>query len=141
MGVFIAQAIRFLMVGGINVAIDFAVFNLYGKREGVSTVRKNLVSTAIAMSFSFFANSIFVFPLAPDGKGAVAIRFLIASCFSAFLVQTFVLVVLNRWRLLGSLVGESRLATKSALVNVQKGIACVAGMTSNFILYKLWVFA
>ncbi|MFC7764908.1 GtrA family protein [Leucobacter soli] len=60
------KPLRFVLVGLANTAIDFGL--LFALRAlGVPLVPANMISTAVALAFSFFANRSFTFRAAGSG--------------------------------------------------------------------------
>jgi putative flippase GtrA len=55
------KKIRFVMVGGANTAIDFTFYNLFSKVFGLALPVANMISSFIAMLFSFIMNKKWTF--------------------------------------------------------------------------------
>ena len=80
------KPLRFVLVGVLNTAIDFgALFALTAL--GLQVVPANMISTALALSFSFLANRSFTFGAA-GGGGAVgqAVKFLLVTLFGLWVL-------------------------------------------------------
>lgn len=143
------QAGKFSLVGVLNTAIDFAVFNLLsGKRVGLSKIQANFISTTVAMICSFFLNREAVFR---GGEGSVvhqAVIFFAVTAFGLYVLQNAVLyLLLRRWNWPAKLVTwlltlfRINLSTDFVLKNGAKLAATVVSLAWNFVLYKYVVFA
>lgn len=126
------KPLRFVLVGVLNTAIDFgALFALTAL--GLQVVPANMISTALALSFSFLANRSFTFGAAGDG-GAVgqAVKFLLVTLFGLWVLQP--LVLLAGTALLGDPLGPH------ASLLVSKVAATIVSMVWNYLLYDRFVF-
>jgi putative flippase GtrA len=139
------QFLRFGTVGVVNTLLDFALFNLLAGRWRWPKIRANLVSASVTMSFSFLANWHRVFPAHGGQPAERAVRFLIVTLTSGWLVQNGVIRLLDVWSLglltlrLAPSLPEARLAFLHR--NCLKAAAVGAGMFWNYAWYRLWVFA
>lgn len=128
------KPLRFVAVGIANTAIDFGL--LFGLRAlGVPLVPANMVSTAVALAFSFFVNRSFTFDAAGAGRRAAAMqaaKFLVVTLFGLWVLQP--LVLLAGTALLAGAVGDA-----TALF-VAKVAATVVSMVWNYLLYDRVVF-
>lgn len=126
------KPLRFVLVGVLNTAIDFgALFALTAL--GLQVVPANMISTALALSFSFLANRSFTFGAA-GGGGAVgqAVKFLLVTLFGLWVLQP--LVLLAGTALLGDPLGPH------ASLLVSKVVATIVSMVWNYLLYDRFVF-
>ena len=126
------KPLRFVLVGVLNTAIDFgALFALTAL--GLQVVPANMISTALALSFSFLANRSFTFGAA-GGGGAVgqAVKFLLVTLFGLWVLQP--LVLLAGTALLGDPLGPH------ASLLVSKVAATIVSMVWNYLLYDRFVF-
>lgn len=135
---------RFGLVGVINTLLDFALFNLLAGKLSWRKIPANLVSTSAAMTFSFLANWHWVFPAHGGQPVEKAVRFLVVTLASGWIVQNVVIRLLDSpaRRLLAKFV-EPRLPKLNIDFlhrNTLKAAAVGAGMFWNFGWYRAWVF-
>jgi putative flippase GtrA len=144
------QAGLFALVGVANTALDFAVYNLLTSRMvGWSRIPANLVSTTIAMSFSFALNLLWVFSPQHKLVPQRAFRFIWVTCCALYGVQNLVLwLTSNVWsgpfdqlaaecqRVLSLGAGHEDLIAR----NLVKALATVASMTWNYLWYRFYAF-
>ncbi len=144
MGRLIEQFMRFGLVGVINTLLDFALFNLLAGKLRWRKIPANLVSTSVAMSFSFLANWLWVFPTHDGQPAERAVRFLVVTLASGWIVQNAVIRMLDAMcmRLLTKFAAPVFPPAKIAFLhrNILKAAAVGAGMSWNFTWYRLWVF-
>jgi putative flippase GtrA len=146
----VAEVLRFLLVGCTNTAIDIAVFNWLSRAPfGFSRVHASIASTTLAMSFSLFGNGFFVFDGSRPQWMTCVTRFVPATVFSAYIVQTLVIAGLsNQYR--PSIERAQRLFAPFPLLrslsnefvsrNFVKVVAVFAGLFCNYLAYKYFVF-
>ncbi len=144
------QFLLFCVVGVITTIIDFAIFNLLVRpKVGWRRIPANTVSVAAAMAWAFLANWFIVFH--PDGNDWIerAGRFLVATAFSAFVLQNVILYFTTyvwKWpaNLAISLAGRLRLNHRwnddMVSRNTCKALAVSAGLVWNFCWYKFFVY-
>lgn len=118
------EKIRFLIVGGFNTVLDFAIFGLLANVLGVDKVISNIISTAICVTISFILNFKFVWKSEKSIK-STAIGFLVVSLFSAWVVQSIVITVVS------AILGNSGIANLIA-----KAFGSATGMVTNYFGYK-----
>ena len=139
------QAGGFMLVGGFCAGLDIVLFNFLTSRLQWSKIRANLVSVSLAMTFSFLANWHWVFPAHGGHPAERAVRFLVVTLASGWLVQNGVIRLLDAGslELLTRAVGPTYSEAKVNLLhrNLLKAAAVGAGMFCNYAGYRLWVFA
>lgn len=119
------KQIRFVLTGGLNTVIDFALFNTLKSVFGIGAEISNIISTSICIAISFYLNSKFVWKT-NKSITETAPGFLIVSLFSAWIVQTCAIrVIINIW-------GDTVLVSLIA-----KLFASACGMISNYFGYKV----
>lgn len=124
------KPLRFVLVGLINTAIDFGL--LFGLRAlELPIVPANMISTSVALAFSFFANRSFTF--AASGSPVwQAVKFLAVTLFGLWVLQPLVLL------------GGTALLTEpwgsAAALLASKIAATVVSMVWNYLLYDRVVF-
>jgi len=144
------QAGLFALVGVANTVLDFAVYNLLTS-EWVDWQRipANVVSTTVAMTFSFVVNLLWVFSPRRRLVPRRAFRFLWVTGCALYGVQNLVI-----WLGSGTWSGPvnqlaadvarafSLVAGNEDLIarNLVKGLATIASMTWNYFWYRFYVF-
>ncbi len=140
----------FIVVGLGSTLVDFAVYNLLtGKPFRWSRIRANLVSTTVAMTFSFTINLLLVFP--PDKFSLLnrAIKFALVTACSLYLIQSIVIyVATNVWKwpvaiavAVAKKTPTSRNWREDVIGrNTVKLLATVFSLVWNFLWYKFYVF-
>jgi putative flippase GtrA len=145
MGGLIEQFLRFGAVGVLNTLLDFSLFNLLTGKFRWPKIRANLVSASVAMTFSFLANGQWVFPGAEGFLAERAVKFILVTATSGWLVQNVVIRLLDAWSLrwLNAHCAVTSHGTRVAFFqrNLLKAAAVGTGMLWNFSWYRLWVFA
>lgn len=124
------RPLRFLAVGVANTAIDVAIFlGLTGL--SVPVIPANMISTSVALVFSFVANRAFTFR-AGSGVAGQALRFAIVTLIGLWVLQPLVI-----WLVAASL---APVMTGTAALLVAKLAATAVSLTWNYLLYGLVVF-
>jgi len=118
------EKVRFVLVGGVNTAVDFTVFGLLANVLGIFAVVANMISTAVVMIISFVLNYNFVWQ-SKKSKRETAPKFVAVSLFSAWVVQSVVIF------LIVTIFGRDEMTNLAAKI---AGI--VAGTITNFLGYK-----
>lgn len=127
-----AEKFRFLLVGGANTVIDFAILFL-GTNLGLPAVAANYISTSIALLFSFFANKSFTFKNTSTSSGRQFIAFLVVTLIGLWVLQP---IVIHFSTLALSEAGLSAALT----LFVAKCLATVISLVWNYLLYAKFVF-
>jgi len=138
---------RFGLVGVINTLIDFGVYNLMSGLFRLSLVQSNIISTTIAMAFSFTANQRLVFK--PEG-GSVARQgalFIAVTAFGLYVLQTATIKLLTDVWPAPLVLGVSAVHVvglhghdQFLIKNAAKAVATVVSLTWNYVMYKKVVF-
>lgn len=124
------RPLRFLVVGVANTLLDIALF-LVLTAVGLPVIPANMISTGIALVFSFVLNRSYTFRAGP-GVVRQAIGFVVVTLVGLWLLQPIVLHFMLLWL-------EPLLPTTAALL-VAKVIATVVSLTWNYLLYNFVVF-
>lgn len=143
----LAQASKFGAVGALNTIIDFVIYNVLSSAVGLGLVQANIVSTTIAMAFSFTANRRVVFT---DHSGSMrrhAVGFIAVTAFGMYVLQTGTIHLLTDVWLwpMHTLVAVAHTlgitGHDSFLIkNGAKAVATVVSLSWNFVMYKKVVF-
>jgi putative flippase GtrA len=128
-----AEKLRFALVGGLNTAIDFAVFTALNA-AGMSSIGANYISTTTALLFSFAANRKFTFQ-ATDGSGKRQfVTFLAVTLAGLWVLQP--LVIAGTTAVVGSGPSKSHI-----LVDLLgKALATCTTLAWNYLWYSRYVF-
>ena len=135
---FLAQFIKFGMVGFMNTAIDFAVLNFLmwqtGIYEGEWIFLLNVISFAVAVSNSYFWNKYWTFrakgpAINPLQMGQFLVISLIGVAINSSIVYTLTTYTTPFWGL-----------NKELWANAAKVLATGLTLIWNFIGFRLIVF-
>lgn len=124
------KPLRFILVGIANTAIDFIVL-LSLTAGGLPLVLSNILSTSVALTFSFFANRTFTFG-STGKKRSQAVRFFLVTLVGLWVLQPIVLVL--------AVPALEGMLSREASIVVAKLIATVVSMVWNYLLYDSLVF-
>ena len=125
-----AKPLRFILVGIANTAIDFFVlFELTAL--GVELILANMISTSVALTFSFFFNRSFTFR-SSGRKTTQILGFLAVTLVGLWVLQPLILVFFVP---LLTPVFDRELSIIGS-----KMIATVVSMAWNYLLYDSLVF-
>lgn len=140
---------KFGVVGVINTAIDFTIYNLLSSKTALTLIQSNFISTTVAMIFSFFANRTVVFGGRRGNPYKEALIFLVVTAFGLYVLQNGIIHLLTvDW------LGPVHLATgithglglrktlsdSFVIKNSAKLAGIVVSLTWNYLTYKRWVF-
>lgn len=127
-----SQKIRFVLVGGINTAIDFGLLFLL-RSLGLPVITSNIISTTVAFCFSFFANKKYTFKSADTNIIREILLFVAITLFGLWVLQTIVIHLVT--------ISFSGLRiSDSLLLFIAKLIATVASLIWNYTMYSRVVF-
>ena len=140
------QITLFCLIGGINTLLDFVIYNLLTKK--LSRIPANILSTSVAMAFSFSAN-FFVFQPGVVRAPEQAVKFIVVTAFSLYVIQNVIIYVTsNLW--LQPVKAAQALSQKCPLPrnwsdsfiskNTVKLLATVCSKIWNFLWYKYYVY-
>ena len=144
-----ARAGKFGAVGILNTAIDFGIFNLMFAVFGAGILVANVISTTIAMIFSFFANRHVVFKASDGSAMKQALWFFVVTAFGLYVLQLGILHLLTSWwtapltlvvAIAHSLGLGHVLSDRFIRNNSAKAVATVASLIWNYYTYKMVVF-
>jgi putative flippase GtrA len=127
-----AEKIRFIIVGGVNTALDFGIL-FFLTFLGLDKIVANYFSTGVALIFSFFANKSFTFKHKEGNAKKQFILFLVITLFGLWVIQP--IIIWGSTTLLASYVPNEAIN-----LFVAKLIATVASLIWNYILYSRIVF-
>lgn len=127
-----SQKIRFMLVGGTNTVIDFGLLFLL-RALGLPTIPANILSTASAFCFSFFANKKYTFRTTDTNVKREVILFVAVTLFGLWVLQTVVIAVIAP--ILSTFIPSMDMALLGA-----KLVATVVTLAWNYIMYSRVVF-
>lgn len=134
----ITQFIKFLLIGGLNTAIDFSVLNflmwLFQIHHGPLILLFNTISFSTAVVNSYFWNKYWTFQ-EKERKG-------IPTQFLKFLVVSIIGVIINSSIVFSitTFIPPFFSMSYKLWANVAKVIATTVGLIWNFFGYKFWAF-
>jgi len=144
----ISRVGKFGLIGILNTLIDFAGYNVLSSVVGLSLVQSNVISTSVAMIFSFAANKKVVFKKNQGSLGKQAALFFVITAFGLYVIQTGTIKILTDVWLTPVALG---LAAAHAMhitghdqflaKNGAKAIATVLSLSWNYLMYKKVVFS
>ena len=128
-----ADKIRFVLVGGANTAIDmsllFGLVNLFG----LAIFYSNIISTSIALTFSYFVNKSFTFKdRSPAGKTQL-LKFLAITVTGLWIIQPIIIATTSAF------FYYSLIDSNIQLLVGKLAATCVT-LVWNYLLYKKFVF-
>jgi len=127
-----AEKIRFILVGGVNTALDFGILFLL-TFLGLDKFIANYISTGTALIFSFFANKTFTFKHKSENAKKEFILFLVITLVGLWVIQPIVIWIATS--LLDPVI------TNDAInLFIAKLIATVASLVWNYFFYSRVVF-
>ena len=126
------EKIKFLIVGGANTVLDFALLFLF-VGLGIDKIVANYFSTGISMVFSFFVNKSFTFKDKSEKKKRQFALFLIVTITGLWALQPLII-----WGITTLLAPYVTNAEFNLLI--AKIIATIATLIWNYLFYSRIVF-
>lgn len=123
--------VRFLLVGGTNTVLDFALLFLF-TGLGLNKVVANIASTGIAFIFSFFANRKFTFKDSSKNVRRQFTIFALVTLSGLWILQPIIILIATNF-LDGTM-------DSNASLFVAKVLATLVSLVWNYILYSRLVF-
>lgn len=127
-----SQKLRFVVVGGINTAIDFGIFFTLSF-FGLSVVAANIASTSVAFCFSFVANRKFTFKSTSSDVKRQIVLFMLITLFGLWILQPIVITLTQ------DILKSSGLPAWTQL-GFGKILATIVTLVWNYVLYSRVVF-
>ncbi len=146
----LVQAGKFSAVGIINTIIDFGILNVLNVGFGVPRIPANIVSTTIAMTFSFLINKRLVFNSSGKNYLKQAVSFLLVTAFGLYVLQNGIIYIFTEaWTgplnlahsIIRNLGFGDLFSQEFIFTNGSKAAATVVSLVWNFLWYKKVVFA
>ncbi len=137
------KRLLFVLVGICNTGIDFLLFNLGMVVFGLKPWEANLISTSVAMVFSFLANKHAVFSNSRKGGYGQFIGFVLVTLVGLWGLQTLIVVgassVLHTFA--RQMLGLAGPGVQLLASNGAKGFATIASAIWNYVWYDRVIFA
>lgn len=128
-----ADKIRFILVGGTNTIIDISILFLLVNFSPIPIIFCNIISTSIALIFSFFANKTFTFK---DKDGITKTKttiFLIITLTGLWIIQPIIIAIIKS--IFGQIIMDNNL-----ILLIGKIFATCVTLVWNYVLYRKFVF-
>ena len=128
-----SDKIRFVIVGGVNTAIDMAILFSLVNIVGLSIFFSNIISTSVALCFSFYANKTFTFKDNNQNLKTKIIVFLSITLFGLWVMQPIIIAITK------SIFGHLSVADNVILMIGKLAATCVT-LVWNYLMYRKFVF-
>jgi len=145
------QIASFALLGVLNTILDFLLYNIFTRAPfRWSRIQANLLSTTVAMTFSYTMNHIFVFSPATPLVFERAIRFVAVTAFAMYVVQNVIIHIVSKfwltparvsYKIVRSLELTHKWSEDFVSKNTAKLLATFASLLWNFLWYRFYVFA
>lgn len=127
-----SDKIRFVAVGGTNTVIDFSILFTLTNLLTVPVFWANIISTSVALTFSFFANKKFTFKDNANNKAQMPV-FLVITLLGLWVIQPIIIALVD--------AGFSRTGLDNNIILlIGKLMATCVTLVWNYVLYKKFVF-
>ena len=143
----VRRGAKFGAVGIGNTLLDFLIYNVLSSKTGLNLVQSNIISTTVAMFFSFFANKQVVFNKHDGSVTRQAVSFFAVTAFGLYVLQTGTIHLLTQVWLWPVNTGVAMLHALGLnghddffIKNGVKAAATVVSMSWNYVMYHKVVF-
>lgn len=127
-----AEKIRFLIVGGLNTALDFILLFVF-VNFGIDKFIANYISTGVSMIFSFFVNKSFTFKNTDKRAKRQFALFLLVTITGLWALQPLIIWIVTNFLDGVALSDDGKLF-------IAKVIATIGSLIWNYLLYSKLVF-
>jgi len=141
---------KFGLIGILNTIIDFSIFNiLTNKNIGWKKIPANLVSTTVAMVFSFIMNRGFVFNATSGNIYLQTTEFIAVTAFGLYILQNIVIWFLldvwewpvdTAWKIAQIFKFDRFMSREFIRKNSAKACATLVSLTWNYLMFSFIVF-
>ena len=128
-----SDKIRFAIVGGTNTAIDFGILFALFNLAKLPIFYSNIISTSVALTFSFFANKKFTFKDNTARARAQLAKFLVITLFGLWVMQPIIIALSNSMFYYANI-------NSSVMLLIGKLLASCFTLVWNYLMYKKFVF-
>jgi putative flippase GtrA len=145
----VTQAGKFGLVGLTSTLIDFFLLNVIHNVFGLGLIEANLISTTVAMVFSFLINRRYVFSSGTGSPWRQGVAFFAVTAFGLYVIQSIIIRLLTTtWTtpvhlaigIVGAIGLGKVLSNNFVITNTTKVIATAVTLVWNYIFYKRVVF-
>lgn len=127
------QKWRFVIVGGANTALDFVIYNLISKFLFLALPIANMISSFLAMIFSFFVNKKWTFRAQGKNYLREIVLFFLVTIFGIWVIQSGIIFLFQQ-------IFPAFKWENFWLKNFAKIAASIPSLIWNYIMYKKVVF-
>ena len=132
-----ADKVRFIIVGGANTVIDYSILFALVNFASIPIFYSNMISTGIALCFSFLLNKKFTFKdKNATGKSQI-IKFLVITLVGLWIIRPIIIMIVD---VAASLLGSRSVANNNLTLLIGLITATCVTLIWNFYLYKKFVF-
>jgi putative flippase GtrA len=138
---------KFGAVGAANTLLDFVLYNILSSGFRLSLVEANIISTTVAMVFSFTANKKLVFKKHDGSIARQALMFYAVTAFGLYVLQSATIHFLTEiWltpvnTIVASFIWAGVTGHDQFLIkNSAKAVATFISLSWNYVMYKKVVF-
>lgn len=128
-----SDKIRFVIVGTANTTIDFALLFGLVNFLSIPIFFSNIISTSVALSFSFFANKKFTFKDNSQNAKRQLIRFLMVTLLGLWIIQPIIIAITD-------MVFFRSIDADNIMLLSGKLMASCVTLVWNYLLYRKFVF-
>jgi len=128
-----SDKIRFLLVGGTNTAIDIVILFSLVNFVSLSIFISNIISTSVALSFSFYANKTFTFKDDNKNLKTKMVTFLAITLFGLWVLQPIIITIAKS-------IFDPILANTNIILLIGKFAATCVTLVWNYLMYRKFVF-
>lgn len=136
------QKMRYILVGGVNTAADFILFNMILLIFSLPAVIANSISLLSCMVLSFFLNHFYVFQSKKSVRPGDFVKFMIGTGIVLLVAQNIALVgsIAILQHSAEDYLKGMQIDPSLIIVNIAKLIAVAVSMVANYLLYKYIIF-
>lgn len=141
---------KFGLVGILNTAVDFIIFNVLTNRKvGLKKIPANLISTSIAMLLSFTLNRGFVFNATGGNIYIQSLEFFAITALGLYVLQNIVIWFLLdiwewpvdlAWKVVQLVKLDKYISRDFIRKNAAKAAATLVSLTWNYLMFSFIVF-
>lgn len=133
---------RYILVGGVNTAADFILFNMILLIFSLPAVIANSISLLSCMVLSFFLNHFYVFQSKKSVRPGDFVKFMIGTGIVLLVAQNIALVgsIAILQHSAEDYLKGMQIDPSLIIVNIAKLIAVAVSMVANYLLYKYIIF-
>ena len=127
-----AEKLRFLLVGGVNTALDFGLL-LILTSLGLDKIIANYIATGVAFVFSFVFNKNYTFRVKGGDTKRQLAMFALVTLTGLWVLQPIVIVVADT-------VLQPLIDNQPIILIISKLLATTVSLVWNYVFYSRLVF-